>query len=136
MHFVTDDGRGIKREPTSENINAEIKKSGTPCVSWRIIDPSEIPNDRAFRDAWKDTGKMEVDMPRARDIHMARIRKARDAKLAATDIEMTRALEAGLDIKQLSAKRQALRDIPQTFDLSTAETPEQLKALWPATSVL
>ena len=42
----------------------------------------EFPPNRDFRNAWAHTGsKVEVDMPRARDIHMNRIRVGRDAEL-------------------------------------------------------
>lgn len=132
MQFVTRDAHGMSREAPPENIEAEIKKSGTPCASWRIIDPAEIPNDRTFRNAWKDVGdKIDHDMARAREIHMDRIRAVRNARLAETDVQVTRALEAGQDTKEIAAKRRALRGLPQTFDISKCATVEELKAAWP-----
>jgi hypothetical protein len=69
-------------------------------------------------------------MPKAREIHMARIRKARDAKLEETDKQVA-ALDGGPIPAPLRAQRQRLRDIPQTLNLSTAKTPDELKAMWP-----
>lgn len=95
-------------------------------VDWYECDASDIPPDRTFRDAWKiEGGKPAVDMSKARTIHMDRIRKVRDRELAKLDVEQLK----GRDV---AAQKQKLRDIPQTFDLTVAATPDELKALWPA----
>ena len=48
------------------------------------------------------------------------------------DTTFMRALEAGDASAQavISTEKQTLRDIPQTFDLTT-DTPEELKNKWP-----
>ena len=72
-----------------------------------------------------------INMPKARGIQMDKIRVVRDKELAKKDIEFMKALEADDGShKAIAAEKQVLRDIPQTFDLTT-ETPEQLKKLWP-----
>ena len=91
--------------------------------------------DHDARDgAWEmDTdGTPKVNMAKARGVHMDVIRLARNTELAAKDVTFMRAVEAGDASAQstLSTEKQTLRDIPQTFDLTT-DTPEQLKALWP-----
>lgn len=96
-------------------------------VNPRYIEDAEIPGDETFRDAWVDGGDQAgivVDMPKAREIHMARIRHTRNVKLKELDIETMK----GRDVQ---SEKQVLRDLPQTFDLSVAQTPEQLKELWP-----
>jgi hypothetical protein len=55
---------------------------------------------------------------------MDNIRSKRDEKLKELDIEQLK----GVDV---SAQKQVLRDIPQTFDLTGAATPDELKTLWP-----
>jgi hypothetical protein len=103
--------------------------------SVREITLSEIPTDRKFRDAWIDTGMaIEVDMAKARNIHMGRIRIARDQELARLDTEYMRADEYGnVPLKrQIALQKQALRDLPVTFDLTRATTVEELDALWPS----
>ena len=96
------------------------------------IDTSELPT--LFRGAWvKDYEKVIVYMPVARDIHMDDIRIIRNQELNKKDREIYIAEDTGDQdhIDSLRAERQVLRDIPQTFDLSGATTPEELFDLWP-----
>jgi hypothetical protein len=76
---------------------------------------------------------INVNMPKARAIHLDAIRVVRNAELVKKDLTFMRAVEAGDASAQstIATEKQVLRDIPQTFDLTT-DTPEQLKALWPA----
>jgi hypothetical protein len=76
---------------------------------------------------------INVNMTKARVIHMDAIRVVRNAELAAKDITFMRAVEAGDTSAQstIATEKQVLRDIPQTFDLSS-RTPQQLKGKWPA----
>ena len=72
-----------------------------------------------------------VNMAKARGIQMDKIREVRNLELAKKDIDFMKALEADDGShKAIAAEKQVLRDIPQTFDLTT-ETSEQLKELWP-----
>ena len=103
-------------------------------VSVRAIALVDIPADRTFRDAWRDTGaKIEHDMAACRALHMARIRKARDAELKRLDVAFMRAVENDDAIGRglVAATKQVLRDLPATFDLSSAATVDDLKARWP-----
>ena len=103
-------------------------------TSHRIVEQSEA--DAAnwdFRSAWVDIN-FTVDMDKARTIHMNNIRAIRDRELAAKDITFMRAVEAGDTSAQstIATEKQTLRDIPQTFDITTGiDTPEKLKAKWP-----
>jgi hypothetical protein len=129
-------------DPTPEYIDSLIAKHNwqgplSP-VSWRIV-PNDIVDEvtnRYFRNAWKDDGgtKPGVDMPKAQAIHMAHIRAARDKALEALDTNYMIALEKNEKIEQteIANEKQVLRDIPATFDLTVAKTPEELYALWPA----
>ena len=65
---------------------------------------------------------------------MDRLRKLRNEKLKESDIAFMKALELGDLAEQTRLKlvRQNLRDMPQTYDLSVAITPEELKLLIPA----
>lgn len=93
---------------------------------WVAIRKNSLPEDNYFRNAWVLTGgQVSVDMGKARNIHMNAIRKARDEALKLLDIETLK----GNDVQ---AQKQILRDLPQTFDLSSATTPEELKALFPS----
>ena len=77
---------------------------------------------------------VNVDMTKARVIHLAEIRKVRDAELVKKDVPFMRAVEAGdTDVQStIGTEKQVLRDIPATFDITTGvDTPEKLKAKWP-----
>lgn len=91
-------------------------------VPYEIVDVSKVPSDRTFRAAWKED--LTVDMTKAREIQMDKIRELRNEKLKQLDIETLK----GRDVQ---AQKQTLRDIPQTFDLTTAKTPDELKTLIP-----
>jgi hypothetical protein len=70
-------------------------------------------------------------MSKARGIQMDKIRQVRNAELAKKDIEFMKALEADDGSSAaIAAEKQVLRNIPQTFDLTT-DTPKELKEKWP-----
>jgi hypothetical protein len=78
---------------------------------------------------------VNVNMTKARVIHMDAIRVVRNTELVAKDIVFMRAVEAGDASAQstIATEKQTLRDIPATFDITTGvDTPEKLKAKWPA----
>jgi hypothetical protein len=123
---------------TEDEFVARIRAKDVPADAPNvvIIEDTDLPG-RKFRDAWKQnaaSGKPEVDMPRARDIHMNKIRVVRNEELAKEDINFQRAIEADDASAKTSVatKKQALRDLPATFDLSGANTDDELDTLWPA----
>ena len=100
-------------------------------------DGSEMYTRDARDGAWEiDTdGRPKVNMPKARGVQMDQIRVVRNKELAKEDTNMLKALEAGNTSEQsaVNTKKQTLRDIPQTFDLSTDnDTPAELKIKWPS----
>ena len=122
---------GMTEEAFCDSERLRVVPAG---VSYRVGDHTQCPADRTFRDAWTDEGTaIIVDMTRARAIHLAEIRKARNLELAKEDILMLRAIEAGDSSAQseVAARKQLLRDIPATFDLAT-DVPDELKTKWPA----
>ena len=85
--------------------------------------------------AWEmDTdGTPKVNMAKARGVHMDKIRVVRDKELVKKDLTSLRAQESGdtSDQATVATEKQTLRDIPQTFDLTT-DTSEELNAKWPS----
>ena len=79
-----------------------------------------------------------VDMVQARVVHMEHIRLARNAELDRIDITPQYRAAERSRISDPSAWdaieviKQALRDLPATFDVSQPTTPQALKDLWPA----
>jgi hypothetical protein len=88
-----------------------------PAFEARIIDASSLPQDRYFRRAWKlGADGVEVDIPTAKEVQRDVWRKRRAPKLAELDTEVLKSIERG-DAKkrnELSAKKQALRDVTAT----------------------
>lgn len=113
----------MKKAWLQKIIETDIPESAT---NIKIVDVSSIPSDRTFRGAWEKGDAVEpvkVNMPKARTIHMGRIRVSRDKRLNELDKR-----KYG---NEHDAERQTLRKIPQEFDLSSANNPDELKALWP-----
>ena len=73
---------------------------------------------------------IKTDMTKAKEIHKANIRVAREPKLAALDVDFQRALEAGSDTASIVSKKQALRDAPADSAIASAKTEAELKAQW------
>ena len=96
-----------------------------------IVEQSTLPTE--FGEAWEwDGSAVVINMTKAQALHMDDIRRVRDAELGKLDVPWTQAQEAGDTDAQarIKAKKQELRDIPQTFDLTT-DSPEELKEKWP-----
>ena len=91
---------------------------------------------RGYLGAWEmDTdGRPKINMAKARGIQMDYIRQSRNIELVKESRSKVRQFP---EIEQLftttlKTKLQTLRDIPQTFDLTTAnDTPQELQAMWP-----
>ena len=96
--------------------------------------PESNPGDRYFRNSLTDVGGViTVDMPKARVIHMDRIRLVRNVELereSGSQFRQPPEIEA-IFTPAHQAKLQELRDIPQTFDLERFPNPQSLKAAWP-----
>lgn len=95
------------------------------------IERSDLPQDRTFRNAWQHD--LTVDMPKARDIWRNAMRRSRKPKLEALDVEMMRAMgkRDNKAMDDVEKRKQALRDVTDDPALEAAQTPEELKAIWP-----
>lgn len=107
-------------------------------ISHREMPDDAIPEDRTFRDAWADTTPelvIDVDMVKARDIHLERIRVKRNAELSKLDVQATKAQDIGdaETLAQIRARKQELRDLPATLapTLASAASVDALKAIQP-----
>lgn len=113
--------------------NSRFIPEGT--IEYKVVTVAELNPD--YLDNWHkspelglvnamvlEDGAVSVDMEKARLLHMDTIRALRNEKLVELDIETLK----GNDVQ---AEKQVLRDIPQTFDLTIASTPEELIELIP-----
>lgn len=134
MSFVTksfnpDGSVEFEREPTKENVEAEIAKGGFKFTRWRFISAEEIPQDRTFRNAWIDQGwSIGHDMKKCREIHRDSLRKRRQSLLEKLDVDALRATEDGDQdkLKTVRLSKQKLRDITADPRIESASTPEEL----------
>lgn len=133
------DGGVSIMETVKDSVDARTEiekwtpKSRKEIVSVREMGPDEVIEDRMFRDAWTDSGRLSVEMPKARNIWREKMREARAPILEKLDIEYQRADEAGdAEAKiRIASKKQALRDVTEDPRIESAKTPEELKAVWP-----
>ena len=126
-----------RREPTDAAIFEEVSRAfatGPEVAGYRRIDKSEIPADRTYRDALTDEGgKLAHDMPKARTLHLGKLRRERVDKLA--DLDRQWMIAMGADDKRaakaIEDKRQKLRDMPtlKATDLDAATDTDALKAI-------
>jgi hypothetical protein len=103
----------------------------------RVTTVAEVPTDRTFRDAWVlRKGKPQVDMAVAKDIHRYRIRRKRKAFFRDLDARQLRAVVAGQSdvVANIEAAKQALREAPADPGIDAAQTPDELKSVWPLPS--
>lgn len=121
---------------TMDELAASVVPSGVP---YRIVEDTEIPTDRTYRDAWEVDlagGRIIHNMAKARDIHKDHMRRVRKPLLEALDQQYLRADErraaGNADKAQVAAQKQALREVTRHAGIVTASTPEELKAVWPA----
>jgi hypothetical protein len=99
-----------------------------------VVNEEDVPSDRSYRNAWThQAGVISVHMDKAREIHRDKLRAARQPMLNQLDVEYQRAHERGDEehMKTVAAAKQTLRDVTKHPDIDAAQTPEELKAVWP-----
>ncbi len=138
----THDGVQIMTLAEGANFEDALRKwadvNPNQYISHREMPIEAIPTDRSYRGAWADTTPeltIDIDMVKAREIHLQRIRIQRNAELAKLDIEVMKAQDMGDTEKlaQIRQRKQELRDLPTTLrpTLDAANTVDELKAIQP-----
>src|SRR5262245_27141473 len=125
-------------------VQAELKKMGKGGYPVYPIEDEAFLQDRTFRDAWELVGsELTVNMPKAREVHRNHMRRARRPKLEDADVRYFKALENvnvkpydpeskdSIDLQTISSEKQELRDVTDMPEIDAAQTPEELKAVWP-----
>jgi hypothetical protein len=139
-HWVSTRNEKWYREPTDENIAAEIKRTfhtaniyGDPQpqpVGFKVVDRAAFPADRTYRNALKlDGAKVVHDMPKAREYHRTLLRHERATKLLILDgmYQAAGRNKAAQDV--VEAERQKWRDAPADPRIDVAQTVEELKQI-------
>ena len=136
--LVASGGYGIPIDHPHHYVEDSAQRAKLETLAGTAFRHSGKPNgDSTSEGSWEmDTdGTPKVNMAKARGVHMDKIRVSRNAELDKEDTAMLRAIESGDSAAQntINSKKQTLRDIPQTFDLTTDnDTPLELQAKWPS----
>ena len=110
-----------------DQLDAVFAQANPDNLPLAVIDHTDLPKDRTFREAWTFDGKCAIiDKNKADTIQMDRLRVIRNEKLASLDVDMIRAMETNdtKNIQEIKDLKQQLRDIPQTEDLSKISIDE------------
>lgn len=119
--YTNDEGNLCVVTPSAEWLNSgktlqQLAIKDVPAgKEFAIIQDDEIPDDRYFRNAWAhDNGNVDIDIDKARCIHLDVLRQERNRKLQDLDIDMVIALgkQDSPKIEEIEQIKQQLRDMP------------------------
>lgn len=134
---VGDEGVSVIHFDNDKLSVQDALKALPPGVStYEVVKVSELPARDEYRNSWDLDNvekKVKYNLNKAKEIHKEKLRKLREPKLAALDIEYQKADEADdkNEKKKIAAKKQKLRDITDDESIASAQTIEQLKAAIP-----
>ena len=111
-----------------EEIAAKDVPEGVP---FKIVDSLDIDNDYFNAYEFHEETGAEVNIEKAKLIHLDKFREARTPKLAALDIQYMKAIEVEDSVKaaEIAVEKQALRDVTK---IVLPDTLEEIKAVWPS----
>lgn len=125
---------------TQEQYENHVWERSVPsdAINPRYVDADGLPADREFRNAWCDAtpeAKVDIDLKKAKDLQLAKLRLTRNAKLEAADVEFMTKLEKGEDLTAIKDKKQNLRDATEPLKAlsvdgyNTKEVLDQIRTL-------
>lgn len=115
---------------TIEEVAAKDVPAGIP---FEIVEDTDFPKDRIFRDAWEGQGKKVIEnLAKAKLVAHAKRREARDKEFAPYDDIIAKQVP-GQDAKAAEAERQKIRvkDAALQTKMDAAKTPDELRTLLP-----
>lgn len=105
-------------------------------AKYQITQASDLPDAADFFNAWvfNESKEVVVDMPKAIKIKQQQIREERAAKFTDLDVKFMKALEVYdiVQIAEISAKKQALRDATKDPSIVNATSVEELRVATPS----
>jgi len=112
---------------TDEQYEALVMERSIPenAINVREIEDTDFPTVDGFRDAWEDGGdKININLIKAKDINLGRLRQKRDSLLDTYDKLLARAMEIGTEqeVDNLKTKKQQLRDATEPLKALTNPT--------------
>ena len=117
--IVYRDGNSVAVITPARSVD-EAMKDIPEGVEYKIIDESELPKDRIFRNAWGYD--LKEDVAKSKEIWKEKLRVDRKPLLEAQDIAFIQALENGDDTAGIKTEKQRLRDVTNLVDDCTTIT--------------
>jgi len=84
-------------------------------AEYKIVEDTELPKDRIFRNAWNYD--LKEDIPKSKEIWKDKLRADRKPLLEAQDVAFMQALENGISTTDIKTEKTRLRDITKLVDL-------------------
>jgi hypothetical protein len=111
-----------------EEIAAKDVPEGLP---YKIVDSLDIDNDYFNAYEFHEEDGAEVNIDKAKQLHLDKFREARKPLLSKLDVDYMRALEVEDSVKAsaIAAQKQELRDVTK---ITLPDTLPEIKATWPA----
>jgi len=122
-----------KKTLTDSDIIEFIKSKAIPeNTENHIIEDKDLPVDRYFRNAWEinNSGKIFIDIKKAKDIKKQYFRDIRKPLLEMLDIKVFQADEAGDLVKKAKLVKMKA-DLRNVTDMKLPDDEEELKSLMP-----
>jgi hypothetical protein len=110
-----------------EEIAAKDVPEGVP---YKIVESLGLDNQFFNAYEFHPEQGAEVNIDKAKAIHLDKFRAARSPKLSALDVQYMRALEVEDSVRaaEIAVQKQELRDVTKT---PLPDTLEEIKAVWP-----
>jgi hypothetical protein len=110
-----------------EEIAAKDVPEGLP---HKIVDSLDLDNDYFNAYEYHEEAGAEVNIEKAKEIHLDKFRASRLPKLAVLDVQYMKSIEVedSVTASQIAIAKQALRDVTK---LPLPDTLPEIKATWP-----
>lgn len=130
VHIICPTDEGLKTKTVEQIAKRRVPEG----LSYSVVSRDDIPDDRYFRNAWELVDKkVAIARPKAEAVHMDKLRDRRKKLFDKLDKDFMRAVEED-DSTAKSAiveRKRKLRDMPTTFDLTTAMSTDDIKLMEP-----
>ena len=130
LTYTNENGALCIVTPVDPSLTLEevAKRSVPESVPHEVVNASDVPTDRTFRDAWKaDGGKIKTDLPKAKLIAHGKRRRARTLEMGPWDLKATIPSEADAAEAERGKLRKKYADVQTS--MNAAKSEKKLKEL-------
>jgi hypothetical protein len=100
-------------------------------LPYKIVDSLDIDNDYFNAYDFSEAEGAEVNIDKAKEVHLDKFRSARAPKLASLDVQYMKAIEVedSVAASAIAVQKQELRDVTK---ITLPNTLPEIKSTWPA----